>query len=298
MLRESATWRLIGCSMKSVAAQLAADLELEAALAVRGDDLVERLGQAVVDARARRLVGSGDRIDEPDRVPRLDARHRREAGEEAIEIERTEVRDRRMRRHADEVAAHRRPEADAGQTAHRVEHAAVEHRVAVARDERRQLEAAAGAQLIAVVVGEQIERRRRLRFAIRVGRDLDRLAQLVVVLRVGQRRVLVEPLGRERLGGVAEALAAVVEADLHAHDRLATFGVGDRAETKRHAQPERLLERLDAEHLDLGRERGSGRARDGHGAILPAKGRPPRRRGTPAPRAPQRRSAAAAQPGD
>ena len=109
MLRASATWRLIGCSMKSVAAQsfcsagsasidshssttdstssycslpssvtcrpvtrsstrrdpdqpveigapIAAHLELEAALAVPRDDFLERLGQAIVDARPRRLV--------------------------------------------------------------------------------------------------------------------------------------------------------------------------------------------------------------------------------------------------
>ena len=141
MLRASATERLIGCSMKSVAAHsllqrrlglhrapqvehrldvlvllvavegdvqrpgdavedagdahqplevgaaVAADLELEAALAVGRDDFGERLGQAVLDARAGRLVGGRDRVDQADGVARLDARRRPQAGEEGGEVE-------------------------------------------------------------------------------------------------------------------------------------------------------------------------------------------------------------------
>jgi hypothetical protein len=185
---------------------VAADLELEATLAVGGDDFLERLGQAVVDARARGLVARRDRIDEADRVARLDARGRREAGQEGAEVEAAEIGNDGVRRHASEVAAHRRPETDAEHAADGVEHRAVEQRVAIARDQRRQLEAAAGPQLVPVVVGEQVERRRQRRFAVRVGSDLDRLAQLVLVVGVAQRRVLVEPLRGEHFGGVAESL--------------------------------------------------------------------------------------------
>ena len=41
---------------------------------------------------------------------------------------------------------------------------------------------------------------------------------------------------------------------MHADERLHALGDGDDAEAERQAQPERLLERLDAEHLELGRE--------------------------------------------
>ena len=66
---------------------VAAHLELESALAVRGDHFVERLGQAVVDPRAGRLVAGDDRVEQADRVPRLDAAHRLEAGEKGGEVE-------------------------------------------------------------------------------------------------------------------------------------------------------------------------------------------------------------------
>jgi hypothetical protein len=253
-----------------VGADVTRDLELEAALAVACDDLLERLRQAVVDPRPRRLVGGGDGVDEADGVARLDRRHRLEAGEKGVEVERAEIGDRRMRSHARQVAAHRGPEADAEQAADRVEHRTVEQCVAEARDERRQLGAAAGTQLVAVVVGEEVERGRRRRLAVRVGGDLDRLAQLVLVLGVAQLRVLVEPLRGEHLGGVAEALAAVVEAKVDANERLPPFGERDDAEAKRHAQAKRLLERLDAEHLHPGRVRGDGRA-VGHAPILQSK---------------------------
>ena len=76
---------------------VAADLELEAALAVGGDHFLERLGQAVADARARRLVGGDDRVDQPDRVPGGDAAHRLEVGEEGGEVEGAQVGNQRMR---------------------------------------------------------------------------------------------------------------------------------------------------------------------------------------------------------
>ncbi len=154
---------------------VAADLELEAALAVGRDDFGERLGQAVVDARAGRLVARRDRVDQADGVARLDRRRRLQAGEKAGEVERAEVGDDRVRHHARQVAAHRRPEADAEQAADRVEDATVEERIAEAGDERRQAELAAGAQLVAVVVGVEIERGRERRLAVGGGGELDRL---------------------------------------------------------------------------------------------------------------------------
>ena len=191
-------------------------------------------------------------------MARLDALRRLQAGEEGGEVERAEVGNDRMRHHARQVAAHRRPEADAEQAADGVEDAAVDERVAEAGDERRQAELAAGAQLVAVVVGVEVERGRQRRLAIGRGGELDRLPELVLVLRVGERRVLVEPLGGEHLGGVAEAFAAVVEADVDAKERLHALGDGDDAEAERQAQAKRLLERLDAEHLELRGERRCG----------------------------------------
>jgi hypothetical protein len=135
-----------------------------------------------------------------------------------------------VRHHAGQVAADRGPEAHSGQAADRVEDAAVDERVAEAGGKRRQAELAAGAHLVAVVVGVEVERGRQRRLAVRAGGELDRLAQLVLVLRVAQCRVLVEPLGGEHLGGVAEAFAAVVEADVDANERLHALGDGDDAE--------------------------------------------------------------------
>jgi hypothetical protein len=71
------------------------------------------------------------------------------------------------------------------------------------------------------VVGEQVERRRR-----------DRLAYASAAISIdlrswsGSRRrsapVLVQPLGGEHLGGVAEAFAAVVETHVDGAERLSS----------------------------------------------------------------------------
>ena len=244
---------------------VAADLELEAALAVGRDDFVERLGQAVVDARAGRLVGRDDRVDQADGVARLDARApARRPARKAVKSNAPRSGMIGCGHHAGQVAAHRRPEADAEQAADGVEDAAVDERVAEAGDERRQAELAAGAQLVAVVVGVEVERASTAAPRGRPRRRARSTSELVLVLRVAERRVLVEPLGGEHLGGVAEAFAAVVEADVDANERLHALGDGDDAEAERQAQAKRLLERLDAEHLELRGERRCG----GHRRIV------------------------------
>ena len=63
-----------------VGLDVAGDLELEPALAVGGDHLLERLRQAVADALGR--VGGGDRVDQADGVAGGDRRRRLQAGEE------------------------------------------------------------------------------------------------------------------------------------------------------------------------------------------------------------------------
>ena len=112
-------------------------------------------------------------------------------------------------------------ERQAERAAQRVEHGAVDQRRAVVRDQRNQAALRAALDLRAVVAREVAERGvgARRRGSSRA-RDAERRAQLVEVVLVAERRVLVEPLRRQQLGGHALGLAAVGEPDAHAHEGL------------------------------------------------------------------------------
>ena len=98
---------------------------------------------------------------------------------------------------------------------------------------------------------------------VRLAREAERQAELIEVLLVAERRVLVEPLGREHLGGRALGLAAVLEPDARAQERLGRRRERHHAEAKRHAEAHVAL---DGDEVDRTRKRGAG--------ISPSPGRP------------------------
>ena len=164
------------------ASQVAADLELEVAVAVGRDDLLERLRQAVVDARAGRLVGRDDRVDEADRVARLDAsapaRGRRGSRRSRSRRGRARPDARAMPGRLLRIAVQK---LDAVEAAHA--RRARRDRAARGRSSRPAAEAELGGRRAiwsAIVVGVEVERASTSgAAAVGVGRDLDRLAQLV-----------------------------------------------------------------------------------------------------------------------
>ena len=79
--------------------------------------------------------------------------------------------------------------------------------------------------------------------------ELQRLTELVEILRIGEVRTLLEPLGAQRLGGHAFALATVLQHDLHTNDRLDALCHRDDAETERQAQAVVSLEAVDRLNL-------------------------------------------------
>src|SRR5205823_9427928 len=72
---------------------IAAELELEVTVAISGDDLLERLRQAIAGSLTR--VVRFDRVKHAYRMPRRDAVCGHEAGKKAIEIDASEVRGQR-----------------------------------------------------------------------------------------------------------------------------------------------------------------------------------------------------------
>ena len=102
----------------------------------------------------------------------------------------------------------------------RVERGAVQQRAAVAGDQRIQPLAPAGGRVRGVAIREVPEGRVRSRRQEGRLRDLQRAAELVLVLRVRPARVLVEPLGRQGFRRDAPALPAGLVADARAHHRL------------------------------------------------------------------------------
>ena len=81
---------------------------------------------------------------------------------------------------------------------------------------------------------------------IRVPRFPHGAAQLLEVVLVRERRVLVEPLRRQQLGGAALGLPAVLETNPDANEGLGRLGERDHAEAKGHAQPHVALEERDS----------------------------------------------------
>jgi hypothetical protein len=68
--------------------------------------------------------------------------------------------------------------------------------------------------------------------------DLERAAQLVLVLCIAQCLILVEPLGRQGFRCDAPGLRAAFQPDAGADHGLPAMGGGDDAEAKGHAEAE------------------------------------------------------------
>ena len=82
---------------------------------------------------------------------------------------------------------------------------------------------------------------------------LERLAQLIEVLRIAERGVLVEPLGAQALRGDADASAPVLQRYGGADNGLGALGDGDDPEPERQPQLEIALEAFDCLEFDLWR---------------------------------------------
>ena len=133
--------------------------------------------------------------------------------------------------------------------AQRIEDRAVEQRRAIGRDQRIEAKLGAARDLLAVGAGVEAERRVEAARHVVVDGELQRLAELVEILGVGEVRALLEPLGAQRLGGDALAGAAVLQRDAHADDRLDALRHRDDAEAERQAQAEVALEAVDRLNL-------------------------------------------------
>ncbi len=118
---------------RNVGLGVAAELDLEIAIAVRGDHLFERRRQAVV--RALRIVAGVERIEDADRVPRGDRRSRFQAAQKSVEVEPGEI-GRQARVDAGKIGADRVCKRDIERAAERIEQRAVDQRRAVACRQR------------------------------------------------------------------------------------------------------------------------------------------------------------------
>ncbi len=129
--------------------------------------------------------------------------------EHRAEIVAGEVGHHRMRRHAADVRAQPLGEGQPRCLQQRIEHRAVDQRAAIGGDQRVQAFLATGRDMrgIGIRVMPEGGVGRRAASVASVC-DLQRAAQLVLVLRVGPSRVLVERLGRERFRRDAPVLAA------------------------------------------------------------------------------------------
>ncbi len=227
-----------------VGVDVAGHLELEPALPVGGHHLVQRFGQAIVHAMG--LVGARDRVDQAHGVAGIDVRRRLQAGQEAAEVEAGQVGAQLGGADAHEVVPNDGVKRLLQRAAQRIEHGAVDQRRAVIGDQRIESPRRSALDLGAVVAAEVPEGALARAAEVELARDAERRAQLVEVVFVAQRRVLVEPLGRQQLGRHALAAAAVGEPDAHARKDLRRLGQRDDAEAKRHAQPDIALEQVDA----------------------------------------------------
>ncbi len=204
----------------------------------------------------------GERIGHADRVPRGDALRQAAGGEEGGEVVRREV-GRQPGGDAGEVGAERVEHAHARRAAERIEHGAVGERQPVAGDE------AVEAGLFGLGVVDRKDRRvegegrrRGTMGEEETARADERGAELVEILLVGKRRILVEPLGRQKFGRLADRRPAV-DRHLGAHENLWRFRQRTRAELERDAERRRPLEEVDGAN-------GDGRRRHPRPALRPA----------------------------
>ena len=232
-------------SRSTSASTFAGDLELEPAVAVGGDHLFQRLGQAVADALG--LVGARDRVDQADGVARGDRARRPQPGEEGVEVEAGQVGRRGGGAEAGAVAAHHLVEGLLQRAAQRVEHA--RGRSAPGRSWRpgcsgRAPRRARSARGSGARSGRRRCRpRRRGRARGRCASALRSWSKLSSLLRAG---FLSNHFGASSSAAMPSAARAVVEPDAHAHEGLRRRGQRDHAEAEGHAQADVALEQVDA----------------------------------------------------
>ena len=94
-----------------------------------------------------------------------------------------------------------------------------------------------GGDLLIIVGGEMAERGAWSgRIRIGIGGERERKAKLLEILLIGEREVLVEPLGHEHFRRRSPMRAAVGKLDACAHENLRRLGERDHAEPKGQAQ--------------------------------------------------------------
>ena len=201
-----------------VGIERARDLELEIAVAVGRDHLLQALRQAVVEPLAGEFR-LRQRVDQTDGVAREDRRRRRKAREERVEIEAGEV-GRGRGGEPKPVGAHELEHRRAFEPAERVDDRPLDQREPERGDE------AVEAGLRAGRVVRRFDRGGEAEGGIGSGsehvppRKVERAAKLVEIVVVGQGRRLVEPFRHQELGGNAFAFAAVGEPDARPHEGL------------------------------------------------------------------------------
>ena len=139
-----------------------------------------------------------------------------EAFEERLQLHILDVRGQIRCCYAGHVLGDHPGEGLALRPADRIENRAVEQRGTVGRNQRIEAERRALRDLLSIGAGIETERRPEPLCHVAVDRELQRLAQLVVVLCVRELRALLEPLGRQRLGRDTFAGTPVFQRDAHA----------------------------------------------------------------------------------
>ena len=138
---------------------VARDLQLVVAAAIVGNDLLQRLRQAVVDALHRCAVAGRQRIDQADRVAQLDRAGGLQRREEAREGNLFDIRCEPGGPDARQVADDHLSEGIARDLPERIEDRPVEQRRTVGGDQRVEPQRRALFLLLAVGAGEEAERR-------------------------------------------------------------------------------------------------------------------------------------------
>ena len=105
--------------------------------------------------------------------------------------------------------------------------------------------------LLGVGAGKQIEGFVEALRAIELDREVERLAELLEILPVGEGRALLEPLGGQCFRRHAMARPAVGQRDTHPDHGLRGVGDGDHAEAEGEPHLHVPLEALDVLQLHL-----------------------------------------------
>ena len=220
-----------------IGVEVAANLELEIAVAVGRHDFLQRFRQAIADLSGM----TADRVDQPDGMARGDGARRCQLREKTRHVETGKVlavAAQQRRIDTGEVVVHAGIERTTKRPEQRVEDGTVELRRAVIGHQRVEAVRGAGLDLLAVMRGEMAKRGSCLAVDIGAGREPQRQPQLVEIILVRQRQVLVEPFRGEQFCGGAPLRSAVGKLDTNAHEALRRLGECHDAEPERHPQPD------------------------------------------------------------